>query len=149
MRKNDAVKLNCFNFTFVRNPYSRVVSGYNFLLGRESFDKKFKTSKKMKFDEFVKRICKISDRDSDSHFKSLSKHHQIKGKIDYLDFVGKLENIKNDFKKICKLLGIKEMQIQHKNKTKHKHWEEYYNKELKDLVYKRYKGDFDFGNYKK
>jgi hypothetical protein len=35
------------------------------------------------------------------------------------------------------------------NKTKHKHYLEYYNQKSLDIVYKRYKEDFDKFNYKR
>ena len=149
MKKNDAVKLNCFNFTITRNPYSRIVSCYNFLVGAEGFDIRHNTYKGMSFEEFVKVICDTKDRDSNSHFKSLSEHHKIKGKLNYFNFVGKLENIEKDFKRILEILKVEDMEMYHRNKTNHKSWEEYYTDELKRMVYNRYKGDFKFGGYER
>lgn len=147
MKKREAVKLNAFNFTFVRNPYGRVVSGYFYLLNKQDdFNKKFKMRDDFTFEEYVKRICEINDKEADNHFKSLSEHHQIKNNLGHLHFIGKLETAEQDFQKVCNILRIKNLPLLHKNKTKHQHWKHYYTNELREMVYNKYFEDFiNFG----
>lgn len=149
MNQKKAINLKKINFTFARNPYSRSVSSYIFLTPYKVFREKFGIKKGANFEEYVERICKIKDKDSNNHFKSLSEHHKINGKLIHFHFVGKMESFEEDFKKLCGILGIKPIKIKHKNKTKHKPWKDYYTSELKEKVYKRYKKDFETFGYEK
>ncbi len=60
-----------------------------------------------------------------------------------VDYIGRFENIENDFEPIRKKYKLEK--LPHFNKTQHKkdEWKEYYTKEIADLVYKRYRKDFD------
>lgn len=149
INKHKALKLNAFNFTFVRNPYSRAVSSYKFLTPNKIFRQKFGLVENGTFAEYVDKICKIRDRGADSHFMQLSQHHKINGKIDYFNFIGKVEDMEKDFEKLCKILKIEPLKVGHENKTKHLSWEKYYTPILKKKVYERYENDFRAFGYKK
>jgi len=57
-----------------------------------------------------------------------------------VDFVGRIENIKSDFEKICKRLGIS-TSLPHKNKSRHDNYKKYYNKYTKKLIKSSFKKD--------
>ncbi len=144
-----------FKFTFVRNPYDRLVSCYEdkIMSDRKKEDLLIKNElyKKMPFKEFVKAIYSISDIRADQHIKS--QYFFVadrKGNL-LVDFIGKFENLQDDYKKICKKLGIKKpKKLPTKNKSKRKKdYREYYDKETKRLVYERYKKDFEMFGYSK
>ena len=64
------------------------------------------------------------------------------------DYIAKLENINKEYKKICKEIGINNPpKLPHKRKSKRKPYQDYYDKETKKLVKKRYKKDLKLFNY--
>jgi len=70
-----------------------------------------------------------------------------------IDFIGRFENINDDFKKICKELNIERKlpyvrQHVHQDVKRTKHYTEYYDDETKQIVYERYKWDIETFGYK-
>ena len=153
-------KKDSFVFTFVRNPYKRVLAAYMDKVKKKAdaqFDYKWAgalkhlTGKEIQFGDFVKLICKIPDHCTDPHLISYS--YVLNDSKLKPDFIGKLENFDRDWKSLCKITGLpefKKTETLRRNKGKYNHnLEKYYTKELKNLIYNRYQEDFKRFNYKK
>jgi len=150
-----------YKFTFVRNPYDRLVSCYEDKINNEEAEdylegifKGFlkygqKFWRKMSFKDFAKNVASIPDKYSDPHFRSQYKYITDKKGDVIVDFIGKIENLEKDYKKVTKKMGIKNSsKLSHKRKSKRKRdWREYYDEETKKLVYRRYKKDFELFGY--
>ena len=147
-----------YKFTFVRNPFDRLVSCYenkmhsdkssvgvsiknlifdNYLLGYLSKDRGFA--------DFARRVCKIPDFIADRHFQS-----QVCGMFynngDMIpDFVGKFENFADDFEFIREKFEL--APLPHYNKTKKGNWMDYYDLKTAQLVYRRYQKDIEKFGY--
>ena len=120
-------------FTFVRNPYARLVSIYHFLGQRAEMSKK--TDQDFKellifrkgFNHWIRNDVEYGDIWS-----------KKKQQVDWfsnrqVDIILKIEEIDQDFKKIQELLNCYEP-LPHINKSIHDDYRSYYDQETKKLV---------------
>lgn len=149
--KNNPGSSDYFSFTFVRNPWARLVSGYSMFKSLSydcawvKFDKKeMDFCKKFNFKDFIYAV-KIGHIVK-PHTKPYIGHY-FKDPSD-LDFIGKLENYQKDFDTVCDKIGIPKQKVPHANKSKHKRYTEYYDDETKEIVAEKYARDIDHFGYK-
>lgn len=152
---------DCYVFSFVRNPYLRLISCYE---NKYHSDKKLlgKTlgclhfdnyllgylRKDCGFEKFAKKVANIPDCLSDFHFKSQYATLYIKGR-GLPDYIGKFENLAEDFEPLRQKYDL--APLPHYNSTAKerggKNWMDYYDLHTAELVYKRYKKDFEVFGY--
>jgi len=158
-----ALYKNYFYFTFVRNPYDRLVSCYvdkvhrPALLNREDYlfssgeYKEFLNRygkldfKQMSFGDFVEFVTRIPDRHCNRHF--MPQHYLVDP--DKVDFIGHLENFDRDFLHLRKQVGLPDdaPYPEKLNATRHDHYRTYYNDELREMVARKYNRDLEIFNY--
>ncbi len=135
-----------FKFTYVRNPFERLVSCFVDKIANDEKDNPFEKynycmgilNSIKNFDDFVKCIVSIPDRWADRHFKS--QHSYIyENEKKLVDYIGKVEDLPNDYNFIQKKYNLN--CIDHMNKSKKYDWKSYYTKETANLVYEYYKKD--------
>jgi len=159
-----------FRFSFVRNPYTRIVSAYTdkiLNLGEKTngiFFKKqlFTADEKITFELFIKRICAQNKHAMDWHWMPQSQLLMM-SMIQY-DFIGKIEELHDGLEKVYELCNLNknttldfgDVQINKttKNKTEilKKISEDQlpiFSSKLADLVYERYQEDFENFDYDK
>ena len=127
-----------FVFTSVRNPYSRAVSMFKHHSWRSVKSFKYFCHKVMKNE--------YPSEDAKWHSGTLTEH-MIDNNDLKVDFVIKLENLQKDFNIICDKIGIPQQQLPHLNKSKHKHYTEYYDEETKQIVAEKYAKDIELFGY--
>ena len=122
-----------FKFAFVRNPWDRVLSWY-FFRGKKNFGK----NKNVTFRTYIK--TKMHPRWHPAH----DQYEFTKN----CDFIGRLENLQQDFDIVCDKIGIPSKKLPHKNKSKHTHYTEYYDDETRQIVAEKYARDIEYFGYK-
>ena len=151
---------NYFKFAFVRNPWDRMVSLYENKVNKEKYRcrlnsnfrkySNFKTN--MSFNEFIRAIGEIEDKNSNHHFKSqyLSLFEK---NPETMDFIGRFENLNQDFQKICKIVDLPKIKLpwlMRENRDKNS-YRDYYDLETKKVLEKRFEKDinlFCYGFYR-
>jgi hypothetical protein len=142
---------NYFKFSFVRNPFDRVVSCYvhkiekneNALRGLYLPGIRIKNNET--FTSFIHKVSLIPDLFADGHFQSQYSILHRYGKPLY-DTLGKFENLIDDFEPIRKTYNL--LPLPHIHNMKKGDWREYYtSRELVDMVYNRYKKDIETFGY--
>ena len=161
---------NYFKFAFVRNPWDRAVSRYFYVKANSKNKKKtrIKRYKNSTFEEYVrnenneffldtKRYANVFPGQRIYLEKIMKKYSPFENQLDWIsdengkvliDFIGRFENLATDFKKICKKIGIPSISLKHINKSKHKHYTEYYNKETRKIIEEKYCRDIEYFKYR-
>ena len=144
-----------FKFSFVRNPWSKMASEFVFLKHGTAMwrpnPNRMVYPKDLDFSTFVRLISNKSFSDythfQKSHFIPQVDYFTIDGVLD-LNFIGRFENLQQDFDIVCDKIGIPRQQLPHKNKSNHKHYTEYYDNETRQIVAEKYARDIEYFGYK-
>ena len=165
----DVINKNIFNdyfsFTFVRNPYNKIYSAYLYLkrnLEESKYNNKIRNTYENKeyfvdFNTFVKNYTNVNN---------ISYYHSFITQYDHLvdfsnnikiSYIGRVENLDNDFIDILTLLGIKD--ITHIDKIVYNKRENdsgikdnysiFYNEESFQFVNTYFEKDFEIFGYTK
>ncbi len=141
----------CFIFSFVRNPFDRLVSTYHYLTngsGSNEFDREIGEKLSKDFKTFVKKDLAFYlpgggySPDGQTHLTPMTWY--IDGNY---DFIGKMENINEDFWRVCDKCCRERITLPVKNKSNHKHYTEYYDEETKEIVEQLYAKDLETFGY--
>lgn len=148
-----------FSFAFVRNPWSRLVSEYL----HKKLDNKYS------FKQWVFEAMPEADDFSDAYRHVIPQtDYLVNSQGDVIvNFVGRFENLQNDFNKVCEKLNIANTTLPHANSTssfrrslerkiRHlfikekrikQHYTAYYDNETIDKVATLYASDIAMFNY--
>lgn len=150
-----------FKFAFVRNPWDRLVSCYSQKIATVPQNPKFKRPNLnppgeerfysgMPFAEFVEAVHATPDEKANPHFRS---QHTVvcdpQGQI-MADFVGRFENLRDDFARVAEKIGVPGLDLPHRLKSKSRksrHYKDFYDERLKRLVAERYETDIETFGY--
>lgn len=131
---------NYFKFAFVRNPWDWQVSLFEYAKQTPRHQEYELTNSFKNFDEYIKwRINGNFNLQKD--FIS-----DKNGKL-IVDFIGRIENLQEDFQKLCKTLKINNITLPHSNSSLRKDYRGYYSKESKSLVEKTFAEDIKLFGY--
>jgi len=125
-----------YSFTFVRNPFDRLVSQFFYLKPR------------LKLSDDIKGGLIYLSNYSDQGIMGNHCMSQHKFINDQINFIGYFENLQQDFNIVCDKIGIPQQELPHKNKSNHKHYSEYYDDETREIVAKKYAKDIEYFGYK-
>jgi len=139
-----------FKFTFIRNPFSRMVSWYFWILQEAKIKKEINNPGT--FDNFIKNHIQVySDQPLELQAYSFRENQ-----VDFIttskgikpNYIGRFENLENEWKRICEILKFKYIKLDVYKKQDYGNYKDYYNDELIKIMNKRFKKDLDAFKYK-
>lgn len=135
-----------FKFTFVRNPWDRLVSCYlEKILRQRKWKEIFGSSPS--FADFVRVVHGIPDDKADMHYRS--QYLNLTDSSDKLvvDFVGRVETIHDDMKAVASVRSLDYSPGHFRKSNGRRPYQEYYEKKTRDLVGERYAKDIKLFGY--
>ena len=128
-----------YKFAFVRNPWDWQVSLYHYMLKNKSHRQHRLISAMKSFDEYL--VWRVNEG------KVLQKDFvtDLEGTM-IVDFVGRYENLSEDFLQVCNALNIN-ASLPHINKSSHMNYRSYYSAETRSLVEENFSEDIELFNY--
>lgn len=154
-------------FSFVRNPYARLVSCWAdkfrdrplvagdpfvdlYLAWRDKADpgQPAGTGETLSFADFARFAAATSDG-LNAHWQAQQQIVEAPGIA--VDFVGRVESFDRDFRRVYEHVGVAPAPANESHPairpTAHRPWHEYYTPELAEIVYRAYERDFDRFGY--
>ena len=116
-----------FMFTFVRNPWDRVVSAFYFL---QQYRGKWEG---MAFADFIKNVLKNQGVKADEHFRPQVKTFMCDGEMIPGMFIGRFERIQSDWNIVADRLNVQK-ELPHFNRTRHAPYQECYDDASRKIV---------------
>ena len=142
-----------FKFGFVRNPWDSLVSQYFYKI---NFAERQKTNAPynklfMLHCKKFKYLCK--DFNSAVISNMLTTTNQKNWVFDdknknLLNFIGRFENMDQDFKTACEKINLPQIELKRFNRTTHENYKTYYTEETIKIIEEKFKEDIRIFNYK-
>jgi Sulfotransferase family len=148
-----------FKFSFVRNPWDRLVSWWSLIDNARRYldltnpPNKFfgyVLTRARSFEEFLLR-CDDEIVDNDG------RKNIFRNQIDYLvdddgtiivDLIGRFERLQESFDEISRRLGRKPVELPRTNVSRHRDYSEYYTPALAEMVARHYERDIEAFGYR-
>jgi len=129
-----------FKFAFVRNPWERLVSEYEYILSQPKHGHHKRVSRLAGFPDFIR--MQIPRRDA----------FQVNMLCDgngllLVDFVGKLENLQADWATVCREIKIPVAALPWKNETGRRRYQDYYDHFTIERVAKHWAAEIELFGY--
>ncbi|NER87985.1 sulfotransferase family 2 domain-containing protein [Moorena sp. SIO3A2] len=157
-----------FTLTFIRNPFDRFVSIWKHservIKHTDNRPNTYfhRPQRNLSLNEYAKLIREGEPKQL-SGFDHYHSKKQVEFILDYnqeylfgiprktkdnCNFIGRFENLKQDFAAVCELLGIKNKTLPHVNNSQDpKHYSDYYDEETVEIVRELYAEDIEYLGY--
>ena len=128
---SDKIYQKYFKFTFIRNPWDKIVSEYEWAYYS------------LEFDDYINRVLYVVQNRIRLDTKNTHLRPQIEFINNDLDFIGRFENFSNDVEKVSSLIGVNLdiKKLPHTKKSDRDNYKTYYNENTKNIIQNVYKED--------
>lgn len=142
----------CFKFTFVRNPWDRLVSAFYFLKNKDlKSNQKWAKEHLSDFETFDAFVHGWVNRETIwtySHFRPQFQFLCLEGTLPAVDFIGFYENLADDFRLIANRLGKQALLAEeNKNSLRTRDYRACYNDDTRRIVAEAYAEDIELFGY--
>jgi hypothetical protein len=131
-----------FKFAFVRNSWSRVFSWYKNVMRDDHHKRRYGVSDSCSFKDFL-----TNHMDQWELTTQLFWIRDKKGKIP-MDFIGRYENLHEDFSHVADILGIIDRGLPKMVPGDGEHYTQVYDEEMREIVYIRYRDEIEYFKFK-
>ncbi|MDP0490493.1 MAG: sulfotransferase family 2 domain-containing protein [Verrucomicrobiota bacterium JB023] len=140
-QENGSIEDDYFVFTYVRNPWSRMVSWYRNVMRDEKKRKRMKMWPRQSFPSFVAKTIKRNQLPPQWDW--------VKTRNDELgvDFVGRFEHLQRDFETICGKLEIDTITLPHEVASTPVDYRSFYEDKTRRLIEDYYRKDIENWGY--
>ncbi|HFD80723.1 MAG TPA: hypothetical protein ENK05_10090 [Gammaproteobacteria bacterium] len=135
-----------FKFAYVRNPWDKVVSHYHY---RVQTNQTGLAAGGLDFNQWVRLAYGEKDPryyDKPRFFMPQKDWVSDRSGRIIVDFVGRFERLQEDFRVVCKTLGI-EKTLPHIRKSSHGHYRDYYAEDTREIIGQWFRDDIDAFGY--
>lgn len=129
-----------YTFAFVRNPWDRLVSEYSFVLARDNHPRHTEVKA---LPDFYSYLVYEHER---GRGRSQSRMLAAPAGRPAINFVGRFENLADDFAHACKQIDV-DASLPHLNKTKHRDFRDFYDIKSRDYVAENWSEEIDEFGY--
>ncbi len=136
----------CYRFSFVRNPWDKVVSQFHYLKTRPVLLKYMGLTRFSTFQKYLNILAGNHTR----HVQSFEQWRFITDQDGQclVNFVGKFENLAADFRRVAATLGLPSQELPHDMKSvRRRHYHKYYNRKRRQQVADIYARDIELFEY--
>jgi hypothetical protein len=132
-----------FVYTFIRNPWDRILSAFCFLQQLSTYGK---IDNKWRFGEYVEEVLAKNGHEVNEHFAPQAPTFLYKGKPIPGVFVGRFETLREDWAYIAGRIN-EERHLPHLGSTKHPPYVDCYTRRTEDIVYAIYQEEIEAAGY--
>lgn len=135
-----------FTFAFVRNPFDRLVSMYEY---RKNANQQGIKEKNITFHQWVVRAFELNDKTliNREHYFWPQTAWLTKDGVEDMDFIGRFDRLQADYEELCKKIGVTPTKLNKVNRTHRKPYQEYYDAKTKFIVREHFKSDLQRFEY--
>lgn len=127
-----------YKFTFVRNTWAQVYSWYRNVMRDPRMREKYGVSDpELSFENFLRNHM------NHQQFSQYNHIIDLRGKVN-MDFIGRFENLQQDFDKVGQHLGLADTKLPQLLVKKYDSYLDNYSDVTKDFVYNNYKQEIDY-----
>ena len=130
-----------YKFTFIRNPWARAYSWYENVMRDNTHKQKSQITEPIPFNEFLRIFSGKGMLKPQTYWLK-----DFSGSIP-LNYIGRFENLAEDFQAICKEMNIPTLSLPHKVAGSGKDYHQSYSQESIDLIKEVYREEIEMFQY--